>query len=398
MKKLKKLLEMNCMMKVFKSFFVLSLAISVHAQESETTRPAQITLITPMGTNGMEAPRITNIFSLNIIAGYSGGVKGLEVGGFSNVLKGSMQGIQIAGFSNIVNGSASGAQVAGFINLNRSDVSGVQIAGFTNIVAKEVNAFQLSGFSNYANGNSEKGQVAGFLNVTRGDAGVPQIAGFTNIAKGNLKGIQIAGFLNIVQEKTTGGQIGFLNISKQLKGVQIGFVNVSGEVEEGIPFGFLSFVKNGYKALEVGGNETLHGIVSFKTGVNKFYNILSVGGALNQKNAWATGYGLGTMWPLSEKTDLSVEAVGYQIYEKETWEQEELNMLNRLNINASYGLSEKLALFGGAAWNIAVSDLKSNEGTVEGSVLIPWHSYNKNHNGVNVQMYPGFNLGLRMKL
>ena len=43
--------------------------------------PFQISLITPIGTNGVNAHRIENKVSINLIAGLNGGLDGFECGG-----------------------------------------------------------------------------------------------------------------------------------------------------------------------------------------------------------------------------------------------------------------------------------------------------------------------------
>ena len=40
----------------------------------------QVTFITPLGTNGIDAYKYTNRFSFNVFAGVSGGTRGLEFG------------------------------------------------------------------------------------------------------------------------------------------------------------------------------------------------------------------------------------------------------------------------------------------------------------------------------
>lgn len=340
--------------------------IGITAQDSKTiTRPAQITLISPLGTNGLQSPHVTNVISLNLFAGVAGGVKGVEVGGFANAINGDVKGVQIAGFFNGVKGKTTGAQITGFINLNKGITNGSQIAGFTNIVTSDVNAVQVSGF--------------------------------TNIATKNVKGAQIAGFMNFSKEEVDGLQLGVFNYAKNVKGAQIGVFNYAENIEKGVAIGVLSIVKNGYKAIELKSTETIHGIVSFKTGTNKFFNILSVGGNFDGSNSWSVGYGIGTLMHFTKRMDISFEAHSFHINEDESWTRE-LNMLNKLSATLSYNISDRYSVFGGASWNVAVSQLKDSEGNVVGSSHIPWFSYNETHNGVNVKQYAGFNFGLRMKL
>src|SRR5690554_114540 len=95
----------------FKNLLIFSIAIflfftgSAFGQdpaERKETRPFQATFITPFGTNGADAPRIENKFSLNMLAGVNGGVQGFEAGGLANVILGSVRGSQLAGLANYV--------------------------------------------------------------------------------------------------------------------------------------------------------------------------------------------------------------------------------------------------------------------------------------------------------
>lgn len=389
MKKFARFFEINCMMKLLVVPFMLMPITKIFAQpaspsgrdESTITRPAQITLISPLGTNGLQSHEVTNVFSLNMVAGYAGGLKGLEIGGFANAINGNVKGVQIAGFANGVKGSTSGAQIAGFANINLGNTNGAQIAGFTNISLKESNATQ----------------IAGFTNVVTADATAGQISGFANVVTGDFKGAQIAGFANYSQGDMTGAQIGVFNYAKNVKGAQIGVFNVADSVEKGLAFGVLSFVKNGYRAIEISSNETVHGVLSFKTGTYKFYNILSVGAILNDERAWAVGYGIGTLIPLTKQFDLAIEASAFHLNEDEYWTNE-LNLLNKLSANLTYNIGERLAVFGGVSYSVAVSQLTNSEGVVVGSSLIPYYSRNETVRGTNLKELVGYNFGLAVKL
>ncbi len=52
--------------------------------DTTIVRPFQISFVTPMGTNGLESGKVTNRISVNLLAGYAGGLEGIEVGGFFN--------------------------------------------------------------------------------------------------------------------------------------------------------------------------------------------------------------------------------------------------------------------------------------------------------------------------
>jgi len=356
----------------------------LEAQDSTRVSPFHLSFVTPLGTNGFESWNTTNRVSVNVFAGYSGGLKGVEVAGFANALKEDMNGVQVAGFCNNTFGTANGLEIAGFWNFNRHRINGMQISGFANVALGVVDGFQGSGFANYARGASY-GQASGFVNVSTGDVSGVQGAGFVNITVGDTRGVQAAGFANVTTGNQTGVQAaGFFNYARKLRGLQVGVVNVADTVEKGIPIGLLSFVRNGYKVIQIGGNETLYGEISFKTGTTRFYNILSVGAAMKDHSMkWGWGYGIGTLVPVARRLDLSLEGVSYHINE-DAWFTSRLNILNRLNVSANYNLTGRIGLYAGASWNVLVSTLENHEGWQVGHAVI--------------SMYPGFTAGLRLCL
>lgn len=402
----------------------------VNAQEKKdsSTRSFQLTLVTPLGTNGVESGNKTNNLSINLLAGYNGGLKGLEIGGFANILKGDMDGVQLAGYTNINLSKGKGFQGSGFLNYNHEEFRGVQLSGYANVVIANANGFQGSGFANVVKGNFEGVQLSGFANVvtdsidgfqgagfanyskcnTRGqasgfanfnfsDSKGPQISGFVNINTGSIKGAQLAGFANINTESLNGAQIsGFFNYSKQLKGLQLGVFNYVDSLEKGASVGLISFVRNGYHKFEISGNESMFGVLSYKTGTDRFYNILSIGAAAkNEKIYWGWGYGIGTIVPVKGRVNLNFEATCFQVNEDE-WHVDRLNLHNKLNALVSVKLTDNLTVFGGPSWNVLVADITDSNGNIVVSEYAPWHVFNKTYNNeTNVKMYPGFSLGMR---
>lgn len=382
-------------------------------QTSEIIRPLHISLITPLSTNGMQSGEITNIFSLNMIAGYSGGLMGLELGGFSNVIKGETRGVQLAGFSNTGMGDIVGMQGAGFANVGLGKASGLQLAGFSNVVKDELRGMQGSGFHNNAADIPLGAQFAGFSNVALGNVNGVQVAGFMNVAKDSLQGAQFAGFSNAAEAMPMGAQFagfanvtkgdihgaqvaGFMNRARKVNGAQIAPFNFADSIESGVSIGVLSFVKHGYRALEISANETFYGNVSFKTGVEKFYNILTIGASARKNEIiWAWGYGLGTTMPVTEKMKVNIEAVSYHVNE-DVWFTSRLNSLNKLNATVEYEVGDFLTVYGGPTWNVHVSQEYYVEGVPTTSSLVGWNTFDRTKNAVNVKMYPGFTVGIRL--
>ena len=397
--------------------------------EAEIVRPFHLSFITPVSTNGMQSGEVTNIFSLNLFAGYSGGLHGFELGGFANIIKGDTKGLQIAGFSNTNRRNVSGCQIAGFSNVGLGTVNGAQIAGFANVVKDSIQAVQIAGFSNVSAGMNMGGQFAGFSNVSVGVANGIQVAGFMNVAKDSIHALQVAGFTNVAQGMPLGGQVsgfanvnhgdangmqiagfsnvttgditglqvsGFLNKAKKVNGVQIGVINIADTIENGVGIGVLTIVKNGYRTFEISGNETFSANVSFKTGTERLYNIITLG-ANTRKNqiTWGWGFGFGTILPVSEKLKLNVDAISYHVNE-DVWFTNRLNLLNKLNVTAEYKIGNFLTVYGGPTWNVHVSHVYYVEGVQTTTSLVGWSTFDRTRNRTNVKMYPGFTVGVRL--
>ena len=367
------------------------------AKEEKDVRAFQLSFVTPVGTNGMESAQYINRISFNILAGLSGGVEGAELGGFANITKGNVKGAQVAGFGNLVSEEMEGAQVAGFFNINRGYTDGVQVAGFTNVVADSASAIQVAGFTNVVRGSQQGVQAAGFSNTTAGSVTGVQLSGFGNMAVGNVKGAQVAGFMNVAAGDVEGAQIaGFVNVAKNVKGTQIGFINVCDSLTGGVPIGFLSIVKSGYRRFEVGGNEVLWANVSYKTGTERFYNIITAGASFeNDELLWSFGYGVGTLVPVSDKMKINIDATGHSI-NRGSW-TDGINLLSRLNLGLDYAVSERFSVFGGPAFNVMVSRQDAPEGNGYTYLdVAPYDFYDHtSSNGVNVKMWAGFSAGIR---
>jgi hypothetical protein len=72
-------------------------------------------------------------------------------------------------------------------------------------------------------------------------------------------------------------------------------------------------------------------------------------------------------------------------------------MVNRLKFNLGYKINNHLEVFGGAAFNVALSKLRNDEGRITGSSLVPtFHFYESVIGNTHMKIYPGFNLGLRV--
>jgi len=120
----------------------------------------QLSLVPPLSTNGAANALTVNRYSLNLLLGRAGGVRGLEVG-LANVVRDTVRGAQVGGLLNAAS-TVRGVQAAAGLNVARRTVHGLQV-GFVN-VAREVHGVQL-GLLNLA--DSVQGVPLGLLSLVR---------------------------------------------------------------------------------------------------------------------------------------------------------------------------------------------------------------------------------------
>tara|TARA_B110000211_G_C14084395_1_gene556026 strand:+ start:1319 stop:2503 length:1185 start_codon:yes stop_codon:yes gene_type:complete len=368
--------------------------VQINENDTLTKREFQVSFITPLGTNGMDYNKFENKISLNIFAGHHGGLNGIEVGGFANSTRYDARGIQLAGFVNIVQGKTTGTQGAGFVNYTNK-LNGVQASGFCNVSKDSVEGGQFAGFVNYAHKNVHGIQAAGFSNVVYGNLNGIQSSGFSNVATGKVTGLQVSGFSNTAKEGISGLQVsGFFNYAKTLKGVQVGFINYNDSIEEGLMIGFLSYSRTGYHKLEIEGNESLYGNVSFKTGVNKFYNIFSAGAKVTDNNLyWSFGYGIGSIIEINKSMGINIDLTASHV-NKDSFTSS-MNLLTKLKPSFFYQFHKNFTVYGGPSINLFMNDDDTVGEDYELNNFVSNSFYNKTNNGIKVKAYFGFQGGLR---
>lgn len=307
-------------------------------------RSVQVSLVPGLSSSGKMNAANSNIFSLNIIGGYSGEVNGIEIGSVVNIVKQNVNGLQISGFSNLVGGKLNGIQVAGNFNITLNEIQGSQIAGFANIARHEMNGTQISGFANISSGSTNGIQAAGYVNIGSKISG-SQFAGFANIGYKESKGVQVAGFYNHLNGLMKGVQIaGFLNYAKKLSGMQIGVFNYVADTVKGLPIGLLSIAPKGYLRFQTEYSPTIPVKASIISGVKAFHNIISVGAV--QENEYSLGYGIGTTLPLHKYLALNFNVTGDQFVNNFNFENINLNALVRFSSGISLRLGKRFELYG----------------------------------------------------
>lgn len=385
-------------------------------------------LFYPLSTNGSEATHYINNISLNLFSGLSGGTNGMDISTIANVIKGgNLVGLQVSGFTNVVKGNASGLQVAGAFNLVTEKMAGaqlslasnvvggkhlgVQITGAVNVVKGDVGGFQGSMGVNYAKGIMQFGQVstlnfaqsvqgpqlAVFMNMQKAGGKGLQAAGFMN-RTGALHGLQVAGFLNKA-DTVKGAQVaGFLNIARKVEGAQIGFINIADSLT-GVPIGFFSIAKeNGYFDLELFYADDFQANAIIKVGASAFHNLFGLSYETNYKNRWAYGYGFGSQ--IGKKNfRINLDAMAYYVVEQKfpngAFKDYELNLLSKFRMLGSLHYNN-FGLFAGPVFNVMVSQVVDEDTASVGSDIVSKTLFdNTDRYGNNVKIWLGYNVGIR---
>ncbi len=368
-------------------------------------RTFQASVIPYIGTNWKITGSVTNRFSLNLLAGYTGGLSGLEIGGLLNITRNNLSGIQIGGLGNIVGGMGKGWQVGGLFNfdLGKFDgvqigglfnyvpdtITGVQFGGLANIITGQIKGVQISGLANIVTNNCDGWQISGLLNLTFKDINHLQIAGLANYSD-NMEGLQLAGLMNIARRHNSGVQIaGFLNYATYLHGLQLGLINVCNTVERGVPIGLFSYVQTGYHLFELSGNEIFWGNLAFKSGTRSFYNFIQFGIGGNYKLQGS--YGIGTIFSLNKRLSLSIDAsAGFVYHPTDTVYH---GLLLKFNPAIEYRFAKHFAIFAGPAYNCFVFSKGQPSATERG--LSMYDFYFKSTDNASIQMWIGGVLGVR---
>lgn len=319
--------------------WLLSAQQAIHLQNIKDTlrRPFQVSVLPFVGTNHILSGQVTNELSINVIAGYSGGVDGIEVGGIANLVRGQMSGLQVAGISNFVGNGLGGLQFAGVSNHAFGRSSGLQLAGIANTLG----------------GTAQVSQFAGVVNLSGSHLTGMQAAGVANFSFGTHQGMQLAGSFNFANT-LHGTQISPFNVANKVeRGLQLGIVNFA-DSSGSVPVGLFSFVRqNGYRRLELSANELLYVNTTFKTGVRKFYNVFTAGFTPNDSLnnwLWSYGYGVGTALNLNRRQTAQLN-LDFTLNALNVGRQRNFNQLNKLHLTYEQRLGRRFALAAGTTLN-----------------------------------------------
>jgi hypothetical protein len=350
-------------------------AQSTTSKQNNINAPVRIALLPNVSSQGKNDKITTSNFSLNVFGGYTGSVRGVELGSLFNIDKNNLLGVQAAGWFNAVGGNAKGLQLAGWFNSVKGNATGAQYGGLFNYVKKNTNGLQVAGLFNQTSGS-----LIGF-----------QSAGICNYTKQSVKGMQLAGIANINPGTTNGLQVsGILNYTKHLKGLQLGLINIA-DTSDGYSIGLITIVKHGYHKITLSANEVLNANLAIKTGNAKLYNILMVGiNAGDDDKIFSYGYGVGHEIKAMKWLTVNPELTTQYLY-LGNWNY--LNQLSRFQVLATVKLARNIALFGGPSFSVYYSDQHQ---AVKGyKFLVPgksYHTYDLWHN--NVTGWVGWTAGI----
>ncbi|RDB04184.1 STN and carboxypeptidase regulatory-like domain-containing protein [Runella aurantiaca] len=374
---------------------------AVHIQNVRDTlyRPFQVSLLPFIGTNHVMSGNVVNSMSFNIIAGYSLGVNALEVGGFANLVRWNVHGAQFAGFANLVGRNVYGVQASGFANAVLKNVEGMQLAGFANATGGNHSGVQVAGFANLTGQNFYNGfQSAGFASVTMGKMYGWQMSGFANVTLGNMHGWQISGFGNVALRKFRGVQISpFINYATiHEKGLQLGVFNYA-DSSGAVPIGIFSFVRrNGYRRFEISTDELNYANLTFKTGVRRLYNIVTIGGSFGiaDKPLYTFGYGLGTAINFGRGWMTNFDLTANKIMEATNRFDTSNGHFYRASLGLEKRIARGVALFGAAS--LTAMTAQPGYLKVDKSTLYQVFPNTTLRNGLDLTNWVGFQAGLRI--
>ncbi|GAA4362003.1 hypothetical protein GCM10023185_29510 [Hymenobacter saemangeumensis] len=306
------------------------------ARRALQRRAAQVSFIGPLGTNWLANARSVNDYSLNILAGYSAGVRRVELGAWLNVVRDTVQGFQAAGIANVTGTDVRGVQLAGIVNLNGGGVQGMQAAGIVNVGRDDVRGVQLAGIVNITGGAGQARQRPGQPTRLRRLLGLPrllatdplgqlpaapstaqpglllQAASIANITGTDVRGLQTASILNVAR-RVKGVQFGLVNVGRHVTGAQFGLINFADSVT-GASIGIINIVRHGYLHGEVWASESLPLNAVVKLGVRRYYTLLGVASEpFANRVQWASGFGVGTAGQPKGRVTLSLDVIQWTL-------------------------------------------------------------------------------------
>jgi len=344
-------------------------------------KPFQFTFIYPLGTGWVKSPCNNYHASLSILGGVTGQTIGIDLGGLFNINTSAAKGVQFAGLFNLTGSRCSdvqsrNAQFAGVFNFTKKGQS-AQFGGVFNI--GDTAWVQASGLFNIA--NSAWMQFSGFFNI--GKTAYLQAGGIFNRAEKSA--CQIAGILNITKKGKF--QMGLINVRDTADGVSLGLINIvkkGGVLEAGIEAG-----------------EFVHTALTFRSGVQRLYSIISVGYNYTEK-FWSVGAGLGTSFKLIGNLGLNLELSHSQLYlylsDTQSLSPQRWNTFCQFKPLLNYRFAKHFKIYIGPSFNLLIQNsdwVQAVFPAYEKPIKVPYSTYSRTYDTTILDMWIGVTGGIK---
>jgi len=335
---------------------------------------------------------------------FGGGDNGVALGA-ANLVAGSsvlqLGGVNVAGgdasvqFGGVnATGGSSAAQIGG-CNVARHDASftlgGINIGGGENDIAL--------GGVNFLRGSS-KLQLGG-INVLGNQAEAAKVSEFGCMTYGTQAGEW--------PDRSSGLQMGLFNLAGGALGVQVGAANIAGEVrgfqlgafnfarENDVAIGPLNVILNGQLRAHVFASEAPLAGFELKTGGRSFYNVLGFGYHPTDPARVMIGYGIGGHFPRGcSRFFVDADLVGYRVdLMDEMMSFDGMSYLAKVRLTSGWEILPKLAITGGLAANVWLSDQGEDGSGIPFLSVIPMY---KMTGSTNIAIWPGAAIGLEFRV
>lgn len=341
---------------------VLSIVIltGIYAQNLKNGY-VQASLFYPIGTSWTKSKEKQFNFSLNLIGGYTGQIKGVEIGtifninkynmhgvqlGLFNINKGDMKGLQVGPGVNWIEGEGVGANFSGLFTYQRGRFTGFEFSWLVNINGGDFRGGMGSHILNYVHKDMYGIQWALGPNVVMGESRGVQFSWTVNYTKNYHNGFQFGTFFNYAGQ-SDGFQFGAINVAKRSGGVQVGLINYSGDSSV-VPVGLVNIVKGGYNKMEIWSNELTVFNVGVKMGGRRVYSMITAGvNPFNKNFFWSVGWGPGVHIPFSKRFYCDIDDITSLVSVNEPFSigPGKTTITNQLRLTCGFELTPKVALF-----------------------------------------------------
>lgn len=371
-----------------------------------------------VGMSSGDKTDVERKFSLNLFGGVTGAVRGVELGGFLNLVDHSVCGAQFSGIANLVNGPVQGAQF-GLVNWSNGRVDGAQFGlvagavgtlkgaqyGLLEIASGDVTGAQF-GLVNIGGGSLTGAQFGlgnlaattvfgaqlGVVNVG-GDSLTGLQAGLANVAVGSASGAQL-GLANISTGETRGLKLGLANITTgRVHGATIGLFNTAEDADA--PIGLVNVLWKGRTHLDVWATDFGVVAVGLEHGGRYLHNIYGFGISRREGRAvFSPVFGLGGRVVQTSRWMVDIDLLGYWMFLHDA-DQSEIDdaFVGSLRVPIAYRITPEVAVFVSPSINVSYSDKRDN--LIPDPSLLGGAELSRGSANELVRLWPGFTAGMR---